>query len=99
LLVLLPCFFDFNNETKFLRAPPTARQVVKKNQVDMDRQRGIASVHGQRAKADQALIQQKQREQEAFAARQAQLHQKTEAAQNAARQRDANVQAEQESKH
>lgn len=62
----------------------------------MDRQRGIASVHGQRAKADQALMQQKQREAEEFSKRQQQLHQRTEQAQSAARQRDQAAQAEQE---
>mmetsp|Transcript_22933 Transcript_22933/g.39017 ORF Transcript_22933/g.39017 Transcript_22933/m.39017 type:complete len:123 (-) Transcript_22933:11-379(-) len=77
-----------------MRTAAEAAQVVKKNQVDMDRQRGIASVHGQRAKADQALMQQKQREAEEFSKRQQQLHQRTEQAQSAARQRDQASQAE-----
>lgn len=80
--------------TKLVVAATEAAQMVKKNQVDMDRSRGIASVHGNRAKEDQMLIQQswkksfqnhclntivaEQKEADEFARRQQAMLQRTE---------------------
>ena len=59
-----------------VRTATEAARMVRDRQLDADRQRGIASVHGQRQKADEALMAEKAKEAQAFQQRQAQSHQR-----------------------
>ena len=79
-----------------MRTATEAAKIVRNNQVDMDRQRGITSLNGVRAKEDQALIEKKKKEAEEFSRKQAAMLQQTDAQIAQSQARAAQVAREQE---